>query len=335
MVKYLSVATGLKLFSCCRPMRRLYRTLGNQYGARKRVKGQIREFYVERVRETLELARTHGIVGDGARIFELGTGWLHWEAITMSLFFDVEAVLFDVWDNRQLAGMKNYLQQLRGRMGEFQDLVSPSRLAEARKRIDTAIAARTFEEIYERFHFQYVADSSGRLTAFPSNSFDYVVSRGVLEHVDREAALPLMGDTYRILKPGGWALHGINIGDHLSVYDHGAHRKLYLSFPEWLWRIIGQNQVQYINRLQRDEWISIFDSLGFVTVVEDGSEVKLDGLRLARRYQGMRKEDLQRTILRVLLRKAGRQQSDMLLEPAQRAAGDHGGLYSGAGFQAS
>src|SRR5207253_616261 len=122
----------------------------------------MREYYLERVKETLRLARTHNIVADGASVLELGTGWLHWEGITISLFFDVETVLFDVWDNRQLPGIKNYLQQLQGRLGEFEDLISSDRLARARERINVALRVGSFGELYRRLQSQYVVDNSGR-----------------------------------------------------------------------------------------------------------------------------------------------------------------------------
>ena len=32
--------------------------------------------------------------------------------MTLRLFYDIKAVLFDVWDNRQLGGLKNYIRQL-------------------------------------------------------------------------------------------------------------------------------------------------------------------------------------------------------------------------------
>lgn len=305
MTRYLAAAVGLKGFSCCAPTRRFYRTLGNRFGVKKRAQAPIREYYVDRVKEMLHLARTHGIVADGSRVLEVGTGWLHWEGMTISLFFDVEAVLFDIRDNRQLSGLKNYLLQLRNRMGEFRNLVSAKRLDYARSRIDAALAARTYEELYRRFRFEYAVEATGRPKAFPDGSFDLVVSRGVLEHVGRESATPIIQDTYRILRPRGWALHSINIGDHLSLYDPNAHPKLYLSFPDWLWRVVGENELQYINRLQRGEWIRIFESAGFRIVDETGAGVTLDGLRLAKRYRDMRPEDLQRTAVRVLLQKGG------------------------------
>ena len=70
-------------------------------------------YYPDRVKRMLRLQKNYNIVHHGDRILELGTGWLRWEALTLRLFYDIEAVLFDVWDNRQLGGLKNYLRQLR------------------------------------------------------------------------------------------------------------------------------------------------------------------------------------------------------------------------------
>jgi SAM-dependent methyltransferase len=303
MRKYFTVGLGLKAFSCCAPMRHAYRALGNRLGARKRAYGQMPDYYVQRVRDMLELSRTYGIVRDGTRVLELGTGWLHWEAMTMRLFFEIEAVLFDVWDNRQLLAMKNYLRQLRTRLPDMEDVLSPGELAKACGRIDEALCVANFEELYTRFGLQYVIEDSGSLARFPAESFDLVVSRGVLEHVHRDIAFPLLRDTSRILGSGGWALHSINIGDHLAQYDSKVHPKFYLEFPEWLWRIVGQNQVQYINRLQRAEWIDLFVSAGLDVVTEGGAKVDLSGIKLASRYQKMDPEDLQHTFVRLLLKK--------------------------------
>src|SRR5262245_55360107 len=112
MVKYVLAATALKAFSWSSSTMRLYRGLGNKFGAKKRASGIMPTYYFERVNRMLRLHKRHGIVKNGDRLLELGTGWLHWEAITCRLFFDIQAVLFDVWDNRQLSGLKNYITQL-------------------------------------------------------------------------------------------------------------------------------------------------------------------------------------------------------------------------------
>src|SRR5258707_4556335 len=112
MVKYITTAVALKCFSSSALMRNLYRRLGNTVGNKRRSSGAMPDYYPERVKRMLRLQKQHNIVSNGDRILELGTGWLHWEALTTKLFFDIQAVLFDVWDNRQLTALKNYAAQL-------------------------------------------------------------------------------------------------------------------------------------------------------------------------------------------------------------------------------
>ncbi len=147
-------------------------------GNKRRGAGPIPGYYLERVKRMLQLQRKHGIVRDGDRVLELGTGWLHWEALTLRLFYDIEAVLFDVWDNRQLGGLKNYVRQLGLMLDDGFDL-SASELKRARFLIEAILRVESFDELYKLLGFEYVVESCGSLSQFPHNSFQLVVS-GVL-----------------------------------------------------------------------------------------------------------------------------------------------------------
>ena len=244
------------------------------------------------------------MVRDGDRVLELGTGWLHWEAITLRLFFDIEAVLFDVWDNRQLASLKHYLGQLDGLLKGGDGLgLSPSRLSRADSQIAAILKVESFEELYQLLGFQYVVESSGSLRQFPDNSFQLVVSAGVLEHVARDAVPTLVKETCRILKPGGWGLHCIDMSDHLAHYDTTVSKMKYLSFSESAWKCVFENKVQYINRLRRSEWLELFRSGPFELVEELNSRIDISRLKLARQYANLDRLDLECTDIELLLRK--------------------------------
>lgn len=302
MVKYVAAAAALKAFSAGPQMRSLYRSLGNRVGNSRRMSGPMPGYYVDRVKRVLRLLSLHGFIRDGDRIIELGTGWLHWEALTLRLLFDVEAVLFDVWDNRQLGGLKNYVGQLVPLLKDGLDL------SRAQRRRAVAIAEQvvrvdSFEELYALLNFTYVIDSEGSLRQFPENAFQLVVSGGVLEHVKREGLAELADATYRILKPGGWALHSIDSSDHLSHYDESVCKKKYLSYSESTWKYLFANEVQYINRMQRGEWLELFAASGFQMVEEDSRQVNINGLKVAPRWAQMDPGDLASTVLRVALQK--------------------------------
>jgi len=302
MVKYITTAVALKCFSLNSFTRGIYRKLGNRVGGKRRRVGVMPGFYPERVKRITRLVKQHAIVKDGDRILELGTGWLHWEAITLRLFFDLEAVLFDVWDNRQLGGLKNYLKQLRPLLSTGFEL-SDAELRRAQSLIDSIIKVESFAELYQLLGFTYAVESSGSLDQFPNNSFQLVVSGGVLEHVDRRALPTLIDETRRILKPGGWAVHSIDTSDHLSHYDEKASKKLYLGFSEFKWNCLCENEVQNINRVQRGEWLELFLSRGFILVEEDARRVDISGLRIADRFAQMDRQDLACTVLRFAFQK--------------------------------
>jgi SAM-dependent methyltransferase len=304
MVKYVLSAAALKCFSAGPQMRGLYRGLGNMAGGRRRGTGPIPSYYPERIKRMLRLQEEYHLVQSGDRIIELGTGWLHWDALTIRLFFDVQAVLFDVWDNRQLSGLKNYVTQLSPILQAEGFGLSATMLARAQSLIAAIKKVDSLEDLYKLLGFEYVVQSSGSLRQFPRNSFQLVVSGGVLEHVDRNAVPVLLAETFDILKPGGWALHSIDIQDHLSYYDSAVSKKEYLAFSEGIWRHIFENKVQYINRLQRSEWLDLFEAVGFESIDEDSWKVDISQLRVAQRFAKMEKSDLECGGVKVLFNKA-------------------------------
>lgn len=304
MLKYYATSVALKAFSCGPLMRGLYRRLGNQVGNKKRGAGPMPQFYVDRLQRMIRLWREHGFVRDGDRVLELGTGWLHWEAISLRLFFEFEAVLYDVWDNRQLPGLKNYLSQLRPMLGQGFGL-TPAEIKRAQSLIDVIVRVQNFEELYAKLKFEYVVESTGSLRQFQNESFQVVVSGGVLEHIYRAALPEVASESFRILAPGGWAVHSVDTSDHLAHYDSSVCKKQYLSLSETQWKWLCENDVQYINRLQRCEWLDLFKHSGLELIEEDSRSVDISQLKIAERYRHLDQKDLACTVLRLVARKPG------------------------------
>jgi hypothetical protein len=270
-------------------------------GNRRRGTGVMPEYYVDRVKRIVRLNRQFGLVGSGARILELGTGWLHWEALTLRLLYDIDGVLFDVWDNRQLAGLKNYCRQLGPRLPECG--LTVSEMTRAQSLLAAINNVDSFDELYALLNFTYVVNRQGSLKQFANDRFRLVVSGGVLEHVYREALPEITRDTYRVLEAGGWAVHSIDTSDHLSHYDPGVSKKMYLAFSETTWKRLLENDVQYINRMQRGDWRRHFEQCGFEIVEEDSRHVDISRIKLAPPFASMDRDDLSCTVLRVALRK--------------------------------
>ena len=190
-----------------------------------------------------ELGWAEGRTGGGHRDRETCLAIPTFGGSDPRLFFDIEAVLFDVWDNRQLGGLKNYARQLRPLLEDgFQ--LSAAQVNRARDIIDAILKVSSFDELYNLLGFKYLVEGSGSLSEFASGSFQLVVSGGVLKYIKWEAVPGLIAETRRILKPEGWAVHSIDTADHLEHYDRSVSPKLYLTSSEWAWRHLWENEVQ-------------------------------------------------------------------------------------------
>lgn len=104
----------------------------------------------------------------------------------------------------------------------------------------------------------YLTNGLTSLRDIPSNTVDFIFSNAVLEHVKLHEFPPLIRELYRILKPGGYMSHKIDLKDHLEYSLNN------LRFPAWLWESeMVHNSNFYTNRLR---WCSIkkeFNDSGF------------------------------------------------------------------------
>ncbi|MFP4015252.1 MAG: methyltransferase domain-containing protein [Chitinispirillaceae bacterium] len=290
MIKYYLTGSVLKLFSCCAASRAIYRCIGNAVGARKRKKGRIPQYYINRVKQLLEDNRKFGFLRDGAKVLELGTGWLHWEAIAARLFYDIEATLFDVWDNRQLSGMKHYVSQLQMHLPNLG--ISKEQIERAEVLIRKITKVESFQELYDLLGFTYVLEPDGRMDSVEKDYYDVVISAGVMEHI-KISTLPLMLKSINeVLKPGGLSIHHINLMDHIRAYSKSASCKQYLTYSESHWRRFLQNEVQYINRLQRPEWLELFREAGLELVRERCSRQEIFPLEISEQFRVFSLPDL-------------------------------------------
>ena len=237
---------------------------------------------------------------DGDNLLEIGTGWLHWEAITTRLFFNVQAVLYDVWDNRQITGLKSYLTQLDSRLHEID--ASDSQRDRAHRLIQQIKTVYSFSDLYELLGFEYRVDPHGRLGKLGLNKFDVIVSAGVMEHIPEQDVRGLVQDISDLLKPGGYSVHIINIKDHLLEYDNTVSPKQYLAYSDRAWKTWFENRVQYINRIQRSEWLATFERVGLKLIEMEVEGISLSDIAVGKRFQEYDITDLSCGVMKMVHR---------------------------------
>src|SRR2546422_7525502 len=153
MIKYVAVAAALKLASTNSITKRAYRAFGNFAGNRARTRqSEVPEYYRQRIGWKFKACHKHEILRPGDWILEVGTGWMHWEAITLRLFFNIRAVLFDVWDCRQLPALRAYFRQLDFVLDSL-GLPPEADLGRAHALLAQILRCRSFPELYDLLGF--------------------------------------------------------------------------------------------------------------------------------------------------------------------------------------
>lgn len=299
MIKYFTIAAALKFFSLTPQTKWAYRQLGNTLGQRARVRHGLDRTRLRRAKNILELCERYQAVHDGDRLLEVGTGCIHWESTIIRLFYDVEITLFDTWDNRQLEAYERYFGQLEEVIDKELDL-DAARSERAHKVLQVIAKANSFDEIYRALGFHYVVNASGTLAQVQDKSFTLIFSCNVLEHINRAILPGFIQDFYRILKPGGHSIQIIDLGDHLAYYDKRASRKNYLRYSDKVWRRYFENDVQYVNRVQRPEWLALFRRAGLELLEEETQYTDIGSIKVDKSYAALDKKDLECVVLTVI-----------------------------------
>jgi SAM-dependent methyltransferase len=301
ILRYAVVVAASRFFSLSPQTVKLYRMLGNRLLERERVGEGLPTRYIERAARLMQECRRHQAILRGGQVLELGTGWLHWEAMIIRLLYDVELTLFDVWDNRLWGGYKTYVAELDKQIDQALDL-SEVESEQAHRLLGALSRAESFDAVYRLLGADYVISPAGTLAGFDDGRFDAVVSCDVLEHVDKAILPQFVYDMHRVLKPNGYGLHQIDLSDHFSYFDAKASRKNYYKYSDRHWRLFFENRVQYFNRVQRPEWLQLFSRAGFELVEEGLTLESLRPVKLDKKYASMGKQDLECVTMRLVIR---------------------------------
>ena len=93
-----------------------------------------------------------------------------------------------------------------------------------------------FEFISDKFEYIYGKGIEQAIEIFPPVSFDMIVSRAVLEHIPAlDAAFNAMD---KLLRPGGYMIHNIDLRDHGIFTSVGLHPLTFLAIPEKIWKLM-------------------------------------------------------------------------------------------------
>lgn len=242
----------------------------------------------------------------GARLLEIGTGWHPALPFCFILSgagsvatFDIVRLLERNTVFELLGCLETHSDKIAGLAQEAPGTIR-ARIAELRR-------SRSLGELLEKSHIEYFAPADGRATGIESNSIDLAYSNSVLEHVPKESIRALMEESFRVLKPGGLAMHNVGCNDHYAFFDKSISFVNFLQYGEREWRF-WNNSLQYQNRLRAPEFVELAKGAGFQlvkerTCVRPGTLEALASLRIASEFQRFSKSDLAATTIDFVGRK--------------------------------
>ena len=122
-----------------------------------------------------------------------------------------------------------------------------------------------FEFIGNKFEYLYGKGIEQAIEIFPPVSFDMIISRAVLEHISAiDAAFNSMD---KLLRPGGYMIHNIDLRDHGIFTSVGLHPLTFLTIPEKTWRFMTCHSGKP-NRMRIDYYKHKMEKLNYNCIIK-------------------------------------------------------------------
>jgi hypothetical protein len=218
--------------------------------------------YVRRALEIVDMIREAGGNLRNATYVEIGTGWRPFLPFILYLSGGEKIISLDInpWLNQEYAfqtwrALETQLPTMASRLGLS--------YSELRDRYQHASQARDLPTLLRAFHMDYRCPGDARRTALPEQSVDFVCSSNVLQHVPPDILRDIHKESYRILRPGGLAVHRCCLDDNFSHADRSITGAHFLRFSQRQWYWFGGSGLAYQNRLRAVQVRQLLEEAGF------------------------------------------------------------------------
>ncbi len=233
------------------------------------------------------------------KIVELGTGWYPVMPTLLSLLGN-ECTSFDIRRCVNKARYGYVLKRIFEQIKNFQDMPDLP-LDAVRKNYESSIKT-------DGFDWAYYAPSDTTALPLAENSHDVVVTRLVLQHIPLDILPKVIKETWRILKPGGIAIHRINLHDEYAQDDRDVTAINCLKYPSRIWNNFINNRIKHVNQERYPYYLNLFQEAGF-KILEQRTKIDkkafelLSTINIAKEFRKYTSEELVTTGLYVVLEK--------------------------------
>lgn len=146
----------------------------------------------------------------------------------------------------------------------------------------------------------------GRMNEISTNSVDLIISQAVMEHVDQLEEI--YAECFRILKPGGFMSHQIDLRCHDTAPEWNGHWK----YSELTWGLMRGGRPWFINRQPCSTHLSLVKRAGFhlCAEVKQFDSFGVASGQLASRFQLLSDSDLKTSGVFILAKKSATNDHD-------------------------
>jgi hypothetical protein len=228
---------------------------------------------VRRAVEVIDLIAQTGRNLEGATVYEIGTGWFPYVPFLLALSGARRVITVDVNPWLTEVNVRATYRALESRLDQIAGLihVEPNKIR-ARYASGSRVTD-TRSNLLSAFGIEYCCPGDATRVELPNGTVDYVVSSNVLMHVPPNVLPAIHAESFRILCPGGLAVHRINPGDQFARGDSSITTSNFLRYSEQEWHWFGGTGLGYHNRLRSIQHKEIFKAAGFAVLAD---KVRID-----------------------------------------------------------
>ena len=293
-----------------------YALLQQRYGELARLESSSR---FDTAEQFVDFARQWcGELGD-LRCVEIGTGWV--PALPLAMLsagvrvdsFDVSRLCRPLLFRRTHAELTRRADRIAAAAG-----ISESSVA---ARLEKISSAPHLAAACHRLGGSYRAPFNTSRLPYADGEADLVVSNLVLQCIPRNVLPAVLSETYRVLRPGGFAIHRMRLSDEYAVHDARRNHLEYLTYQRPQWNRWFNNPLKHQNRLRASQFESLFAGCGFLSrwenrVVDESSLPVLGNLPLSDEFRDLDVRDLATINFDVVLQKPMRSSARNHLAPS-------------------
>lgn len=200
---------------------------------------------------------------------EIGTGYSLISAITLYLLGFKKIITVDISPDVVFSNFKKQSQYLNDEA--FINAILTRSIynkGTLLQKMETISNVKDLKSLFEKLNIIYLAPYQFEDIEKYQQSFDYITSQVVFEHISPEILDSLFKKMKNWLVPDGFSIHTINFIDHFAnpgfFQDKTISEFNFLKYSNTYWQFWAGNSIAYVNRLSYIYYLELAEKNGFL-----------------------------------------------------------------------